>query len=98
MNKPNPGKDQFEKKLERRALKSQALRVLVVDDEPSILELLKTALATFDNYEVSIANSAANALKQITSGDQPFDCLLLDIQMPEMTGIELLREIRSIAD
>ncbi|MEM7319922.1 MAG: response regulator, partial [Pseudomonadota bacterium] len=46
----------------------------------------------------SIANSAANALKQITSGDQPFDCLLLDIQMPEMTGIELLREIRSIAD
>lgn len=98
MNKPNLRNGQFEKKLEQRALKAKTLRVLVVDDEPSILDLLKTALGTLDRYEVSVANSAASALKLIEKRETPFDCLLLDIQMPQTTGIELLRQVRSLAD
>lgn len=96
MKHSNPGKDQFEKKLELRALKQRSLKVLVVDDEPSILELLKTALSSFGNCTVSATGSAAAALRLLETTEVPFECFLLDIQMPTMNGIELLRRIRAI--
>lgn len=84
----------FQEKLARRAKPTRKLRVLAVDDEPSILELLKTALTAFDSFDVSIANSGAAALKLIDRQDDPFDCILLDIQMPQMNGITLCEEVR----
>lgn len=70
------------------------MRVLVVDDELSILELLKTALSALGDYEVSIASSGASALKLINAQTKPFDCFLLDIQMPQMNGVSLCQELR----
>ena len=84
----------FQEKLARRAKPTRKLRVLAVDDEPSILELLKTALTAFDSFDVSIANSGAAALKLIDRQNDPFDCILLDIQMPQMNGITLCEEVR----
>jgi len=78
----------------RRRRAAPKLRVLVVDDEPSILEVLKAALTSLENYDVSVANSAAAALKLIDRQKEPFDCLLLDIQMPDKNGIDLCKEIR----
>ncbi|CAD0183460.1 Transcriptional activator protein CzcR [Ruegeria sp. THAF57] len=98
MKHTNPGKEQFQRKLETRALQKRTLRVLAVDDEPSILELLQAALAEFENYEISVAGSASEALQAIESSETPFDCFLLDIQMPETNGIELLRRIRQIPE
>lgn len=72
------------------------MRVLVVDDEPGILELLKTALGALGAYDVSIASSGLDALRIIDTSERPFDCLLLDIQMPKMNGIALCREVRQI--
>ena len=96
MEHSNPGREKFQRKLEHRAQKQKVLKVLAVDDEPSILELLQTALTAFGNCDVSIANSAATALKIVESSETPFDCLLLDIQMPGISGIELLKKIRSL--
>lgn len=74
------------------------MKVLVVDDEPSILELLKTALNALGTYDVSIASSGIDALRLLDKEDPPFDCLLLDIQMPKMNGITLCREARQFPE
>ena len=63
------------------------MRLLIVDDEPSILELLGVALKALGTYKVKTATSAKQALQMI-------DAFLLDIQMPEMNGIDLCAEIR----
>ena len=73
---------------------SAKLRVLVVDDELSILELLKTALNALGDFDVSIASSGASALKLVNAQKTPFDCFLIDIQMPQMNGINLSQELR----
>ena len=78
---------------QRKPVKKK-LRLLVVDDEHGILEILKSALTLVGNFEVSIADSAANALKQISRAPAPFDLLLFDIQMPVMNGITLCEKVR----
>jgi two-component system, NtrC family, nitrogen regulation response regulator NtrX len=64
-------------------------RVLVVDDEPNIRELLDEILSE-EGYEVTTAADAAEARK--VRSEQEFDLVLLDIWMPDTDGISLLRE------
>ena len=85
----------FQEKLSRRARLQEELRVLAVDDDHNILQLLKTALSAF-HFNISISDSGANALKLIERQEKPFDCFLLDIQMPNMNGIMLCTEIRKL--
>lgn len=92
------GNDRFQRKMEIRANKQPGFRILVVDDEPSILELVKTALETLEDYQVSIASNATAALEVTEVAEKPFDCFLLDIQMPDTDGIELLRQLRAIPE
>ncbi|WP_176440992.1 response regulator [Oceanicola sp. 22II-s10i] len=70
------------------------MRLLIVDDEPSILELLGVALRALGSYKVKTATSARQALEMIADKPREFDAFLLDIQMPGMDGIELCSEIR----
>jgi len=63
-------------------------RILVVDDEPLILEGLTRLLATRD-YDVVTANGGCEAL--IAIGKQQFDAILLDLGMPDLDGNEVLR-------
>lgn len=72
------------------------MRVLAVDDDRNILTLLQTALSALGSFSVSIADSGEDALRQISRAETPFDCFLLDIQMPDMNGIELCRAIRQV--
>ncbi len=66
-------------------------KILVVDDENSMRELLVILLRR-EGYQVEQAdNGAAGLDKILTTG---FDLVISDIQMPKMTGIELLRQIR----
>ncbi len=88
----------FQEKLFENAESDKTFRVLVVDDELSILELIKTALETLENYDVDIASSAADALEIILDGEKTFDCILLDIQMPDIDGIELLADLRVLPE
>jgi len=86
----------FEQWLKTRRPKSAEIRVLVVDDDPSILHLLETALVAIGKHNVALAESASGALEIIDNASAPFDCILLDIQMPETDGIALLRKIRRL--
>jgi DNA-binding response OmpR family regulator len=70
-------------------------RVLVVDDEPSIREVLRRYLAT-DGYVVTEAADGEQALKVLA--ESPADVVLLDIMMPGLDGLEVLRRLRASSD
>ncbi len=65
--------------------------VLVVDDEPGMREFLEIML-TKEGYEVSIASNGEEAIEKI--GKESFDLAIVDIQMPGINGIEVLRNTR----
>jgi DNA-binding NtrC family response regulator len=66
-------------------------RILLVDDEPAILSLLREALTQW-GYQVTAVGSAADALAATRT--QAFDAALTDVRMPDMSGLDLLREIK----
>jgi two-component system, NtrC family, response regulator HydG len=66
--------------------------VLIVDDELKIRQLLAKALAE-EGHDV-VAIDSARAARQIL-GERIFDVLLVDNQMPEVTGLDLIRDITS---
>jgi two-component system response regulator MprA len=71
---------------------SQAKRILIVDDEPLITEVLSEHFKS--DYEVETALSGTEALTAIVR--QRPDIVLLDINMPRMNGVEVLRDIKQI--
>jgi EAL domain-containing protein (putative c-di-GMP-specific phosphodiesterase class I) len=66
--------------------------ILVVDDEEAVRRLLRDCLE-LDGYEVREAADAAQAIARI--GEEVPDCVLLDVMMPGMSGLELLERLRS---
>jgi len=72
-----------------------AAKILVVDDEPSILRLLREALTQW-GYQVTPASSAREALEALRT--ELYDAAIADIRMPEMDGLELLRAIKKHDD
>jgi DNA-binding NtrC family response regulator len=69
----------------------EVAKILVVDDEPSILKLLKEALTQW-GYQVVCVGTGAEALEAVRT--ELFDAAITDIRMPEMSGLDLLREIK----
>ncbi len=67
-------------------------RVLIVEDEPTLAEGLKEALA-FQGYECEIAEDGATGLEAARRG--PFDVLLLDVMLPELSGFEVIEALRA---
>lgn len=70
-------------------------RALIVDDEPTIVEILKTYLQD-EGFAVSMAFDGAEGLKFALA--EPFDVVLLDLNMPKMSGVEVFKEIRKVSD
>lgn len=70
----------------------EPVRILVADDEPAILELLNTALSLW-GYAVDLRPNGEEALALALERD--FGLLLLDHQMPAMTGLDVIRRLRS---
>ncbi len=68
-------------------------RVLVVDDEASIRDLLSKTLALAE-YEVDTAADATSALDRMRAGD--YDLMIADLKMPGMDGLTLIRQAKRI--
>jgi DNA-binding NtrC family response regulator len=66
--------------------------ILIVDDEPDMLQLLKRSLEPELNCSVETASSGEDGLQQL--GRSAYDLVLADIKMPGMNGIELLQLIK----
>jgi DNA-binding response OmpR family regulator len=75
-------------------------RILVVDDEQDIRHMVLTMLIQ-KGYRVDSANSASDgweAYDQAKADGSPFDLLILDIAMPQETGLKLAQRIRDSGD
>lgn len=72
------------------------MKILAVDDEHSILELLPMLAARVGFPDMTTAASGPLALEAIVAAETPFDCLVLDINMPGMDGIELCGQVRAL--
>ena len=74
--------------------KSEGLKVmLLIDDEPDILRTNRRYLEA-RGYQVDTAVCAADALKRL--GRQGYDCILLDVLLPDMNGYKLCEAVRSL--
>ena len=71
---------------------NNSMNILVVDDDPGIVEILADLLQDLD-YRVECAANGAEALARIDA--QAFDLMLTDINMPVMGGMELIRQVKS---
>jgi DNA-binding response OmpR family regulator len=74
---------------------SEALgRILIVDDEPDVLSVLTAFFSDGGRYEIMTAHQGADAV-MIANFHRP-DAVLLDIMMPGMDGVKVLRAIRAM--
>jgi CheY-like chemotaxis protein len=67
-------------------------KILVVDDNPDAIAIVRSALEA-RGYAVNTADRGATALESVTS-DRP-DVILLDIMMPDMSGLEVLERLKA---
>ena len=71
------------------------VRILIVDDELRIREVVKE-YAKVSGYECEEASNGAEALEKVRSGG--YDCIILDIMMPELDGFTALKKIKELKD
>lgn len=70
-------------------------RILVVDDDPSVGPLLARVLRK-GGYEVRVETGAAEALETVRGAPGEYDVLITDLNLPGLSGLELLDELRSL--
>jgi CheY-like chemotaxis protein len=74
------------------------MKILAVDDDPIILELLTQFVLAIGDHDLTTAECGPDALALLNTSDSTdFDCFLFDVQMPVMDGIELTRQLRGMA-
>jgi len=90
----------IEAQMEPKTEKSETLqkgkeRILLVDDEPSIVRMI-TQMLTRCGYEVIGKTSSASALNVFKDAPEQFDLVISDLTMPEISGDQLAQEIKQI--
>ena len=85
------GVDRGKKLVWERLWRNADMRLLVVDDDASLLEQIRQIL-TGRRYTVETATNGTGALDKLF--DTPFDAIILDIMMPKVDGLTVLEEVR----
>jgi DNA-binding NtrC family response regulator len=86
--------DKYRSTIESQPAANGHLRVLIVDDEVELTEAL-TDVLELNDINVSVANSGEEALDRLRA--DTFDCILMDIMMPGMNGVETMKQARELA-
>jgi two-component system, NtrC family, response regulator PilR len=79
--------------LDRSAVATPSSRILVVDDERSMREMLEILLRR-EGYDVTVAENGAKAIALLQQ--RPFDMLISDVKMPDVGGVEVLRKAKEL--
>ena len=74
-------------------MSAAALRILAVDNEPSVTFSLRHIFIG-SRYEFSAVENGDAALARLDSGSERYDIIIVDQKMPNMTGVELVDELR----
>ena len=69
------------------------MRLLIVDDSPLMRKVTHLAFPGA-KFEIEEAENGYGALAQLSLAQQPFDVIVLDLQMPDMNGVEFIRAMR----
>jgi response regulator RpfG family c-di-GMP phosphodiesterase len=77
-------------------MKNYEREILIADDEISICQSLREVISTHFGYKVDIAEDGLVALEKIKQDNKKFGIILTDLKMPNMNGLELIREARKI--
>ena len=72
------------------------MKILAVDDDPTILDLLRDCLTQSLGFDLICADSAEDGMAKIEDHGASFDCFLLDIMLPGVDGITLCDDIRTM--
>ncbi len=74
--------------MNEKTAQSQKLRILIVDDEEYMLDIIKALLIQIGNFELDFASSGRTAAKKLLA--QQYDLLITDNLMPEVSGSDLV--------
>ena len=72
------------------------LRILIVEDQLETLQMIRSMLGDLGARQVVSARDGREALAILDRGDRPVDLVLCDWNMPRMTGLDLLKQVRSV--
>lgn len=70
------------------------MKLLIVDDEPAVVEFLSNVAANFGDVEIESASSGEETLTRVIQGR--YDMISLDIKMPGVSGVEVLSLLRNM--
>ncbi len=73
--------------------RGMALKILTVDDEPAIAACL-SFIFRGPRYELTSARNGKDALARLSAAEEPYDVVITDNQMPQLSGLELVRALR----
>jgi CheY-like chemotaxis protein len=77
-------------------MENRAMKILAVDDDPVVLDLLSLLFKHGGFSDVNLVSSGPEALGRLAAEPTPFDCLIVDLCMPDMDGTVLCERIRTL--
>jgi DNA-binding NtrC family response regulator len=85
-------KTDFWLKYREKEMDAEAMKILVVDDEALVRDIVRKGLSKMGGYDVEFAQNGLEAIEKMER--DVFDLVLTDLKMPEMDGLELLKTIK----
>lgn len=79
--------------IEKSVVENSVIKILVLDDEPFMLKLHRHMLASLGFIQVTTCDSGRAALELFAGENDPPELILLDLNMPEMDGLEFIRHL-----